>query len=191
MLASLVIDHLQNFSDKQNHGVAYIYCDYRRQEEQTPIKLIASVTKQLLRHQVSIPEEISKAYEHHQKKQTRSSFADVLDMAKSSMVALPRIHLMVDALDELGNAGQIRQSFIRSLRQLQDSHHFNLITTSRYIPSLALEFHQPLSIHIRASSEDIKKYVEGHVLDLPNCVRKSVELQEAISKATVSSVEGM
>lgn len=191
MLASLVIDHLRHLSGEQNHGIAYVYCDYGRQDEQTAINLIASVTKQLLQHQVSIPQEISKLYEHHQKQQIRPSFADVLDMMKSSLAALPRTYLIVDALDELGNAGQVRQSFIGGLRQLQDLHHFNLMTTSRYIPSLALEFHQPLCMQIRASPEDIRKYVERHLLDLPKCVRKSLELQEAIYKAIVSSVEGM
>ena len=65
------------------------------------------------------------------------------------------------------------------------------MTTSRYIPSLDLDFHQPLCMDIRASVEDVRRYVEGHLLDLPSCVRKILELQGKIAGAIVDAVEGM
>ena len=57
MLASLVVDHLQKGYSEDGVAIAYIYCDYRRQDEQTPINLIANVAKQLLQHQDSIPKD--------------------------------------------------------------------------------------------------------------------------------------
>ena len=107
------------------------------------------------------------------------------------MTLLSRLYLIVDALDELGDAGQVRQNLIGRLRSLQDLYHFNLMTTSRYIRSLALEFHQPLCIDVRASPEDIRRYVEGHISDLPNCVRTNLRLQKTIASAIVDVVEGM
>lgn len=191
MLTSLVIDHLQRSSSEENITTAYLYCDYRRQDKQTPINLTASVTKQLLQHQVLIPENVIKIYHEHQSRSTRPSFEEVFEMLESSMGRLSRVHLIVDALDELGHAGQVRQTFIGRLRRLQDLHHFNLMTTSRYIPSLALEFHQPLSMDIRASPEDIRRYVRGHIADLAKCVRRDLGLQETIANAIVDVVEGM
>ncbi|KAF6219464.1 hypothetical protein HO133_003931 [Letharia lupina] len=191
MLASLVIDRLQQIPGEENVVTAYIYCDYKRQDEQTPINLTASVTKQLLQHQDLIPENILKMYQHHQKMETRPTFEEVLEMTGSSMARLSRVYVILDALDELGNAGQVRQTLIGRLRPLQDLHHFNLMTTSRYIPSLALNFHHPLCMDVRASPEDIRRYVEGHTSDLPKCVRESTGLQEAIATAIVDSVEGM
>lgn len=191
MLASLVIDHLQQVSDQEKVATAYIYCDYKRQDEQTSFNLTASVTKQLLQHQDPIPENILKIYEYHHKAETRPSFEEVLEMAGSSMARSLRLYVVVDALDELGNAGQVRQTLIGRLRSLQDLHHFNLMTTSRYIPSLALDFHQPLCMDVQASPEDIRRYVEGHISDLPNCVRKDLRLQQTIVSAIVDAVEGM
>ena len=191
MLTSLVIDYLQQGFAKEKVATAYIYCDYKRQDEQTPINLIASVAKQLLQHQNSIPENTLKMYHGHREKGTRPNFEEVLEMTTSSMALLSRVYLIVDALDELGNAGQVRQTLIGRLRLLQDLHHFNLMTTSRYIPSLALDFHQPLCMDIRASTEDVRRYVEGHILDLPSCVRKNLGLQETIISAIVDAVEGM
>ncbi len=107
------------------------------------------------------------------------------------MSSFSRIYLIVDALDELGNGGQVRQHLIGRLRSLQDLHPFSLMTTSRYIPSLALDFHQPLCMDIQASPEDIERFVEGHISDLPNCVRRTMGLQEVITSAIVDAVDGM
>lgn len=191
MLASLVIDHLQQLFGDRNVVTAYIYCDYRRQDEQTPINLIVSVAKQLLHGQAAIPEGILKKYQHHQDKGTRPSFEEVLEMTASSMTRLSGFYLIVDALDELSNSGHVRQTLIGRLGTLQDLHHFNLLTTSRDIPSLTLEFHQPLCLDIRAGPEDIRRYVKGHISDLPHCVRNNMVLQEAIADAISDAVKGM
>lgn len=191
MLASLVIDHLQQRSVDGKVATTYIYSDYRRQDEQTPLNLIANLTKQLLQHQDSIPGDVLKTYQLHRAKDTRPRFEEMLEMMGSSLTQSSRVYVIVDALDELGNAGQVRQTLIGHLRPLQDLHHFSLMTTSRYIPSLALDFHQPLCMDIRASVEDVRRYVKGHIVDLPSCVRKSLELQEAIASAIVDAVEGM
>lgn len=191
MLASLVVDHLQQHPSEENVATAYIYCDYKRQEEQTPVSLTASVAKQLLQHQDVIPEAILKMYRHHGQKGTRPSFEEMLEITGSSMARLSRLFLIVDALDELGNAGQVRQALIGRLRPLQDSYQFNLMATSRYISSLALDFNQPLLMDVRASPEDIRRYVEGHISDLPNCVKKNIELQEDIATAIIDAVKGM
>ena len=191
MLASLVIDHLERSPEEDIPTTIYIYCDYKRQDEQTPINLTASITRQLLQHQVSIPEDTLQIYERHKSKSTRPTFEEVLEMLKHSIARLTRIYLIVDALDELGNAGQVRQNFIGRLRLLQDRYHFNLMTTSRYIPSLAQDFQNPLCMDMQASPDDIKKYVQGHISDLAKCVRKDSGLQETIANSIANVVEGM
>ena len=191
MLASLAIDHLERTPGEETPATTYIYCDYRRQEEQTDIKLTASITKQLLQNQVSIPEDVLKIYNHHKSKSTRPGVEEVLEMFKHSIARLTRVYLIVDALDELGNLGQVRQNFIGRLRSLQDLYHFNLMTTSRYIPSLAQDLQNSLCIDIRASPDDIRKYVLGHISDLANCVRKDSGLQETIADSIANIVEGM
>ena len=191
MLASRVIDHLETTSSEYKTVTVYIYCDYGKQEEQTAISLTESVMKQLLQHQDEIPEKVQQTYQYHRNKGTRPRLEEVLEMTASSMAPLSRIFLIVDALDELGNTGKVRQSFIQHLRQLQDLHHFNLMTTSREIPNLALDFHQPRCMDLRANPGDIRKYVQGHIGNLSNCVINSTSLQETIADTIIESVDGM
>ena len=191
MLASLVIDHLERSFEEETSAINYIYCDYKRQDEQTPINLTASITRQLLQHQVSIPESIIMICNRHISKSTRPSLEEVLEMLEHSIARLTRVYLIVDALDELGNAGQVRQNFIGRLRLIQDLYHLNLMTTSRYIPSLAQDFQNSLCMDIRANPGDIRNYVQGHISDLANCVKKDSGLQEAIANSIANVVEGM
>ena len=51
MLASIVINHLSNEVRTDRTGVAYIYCDYLKHREQTPINLVGSLLKQLAEQQ--------------------------------------------------------------------------------------------------------------------------------------------
>ena len=191
MLASRVIDHLEISSAEGSSVTVYIYCDYGKQEEQTAINLIESMMKQLLQHQDAIPEKIQQAYQDHRENGTRPRLEEVLEMTASSMAPLSQIFLIVDALDELGNTGKVRQSFIQHLRQLQDLHHFNLMTTSREIPNLVLDFQQPRCIDLRANPGDIRKYVQGHIGNLSSCVENNANLQETIASTIVDSVDGM
>lgn len=112
-------------------------------------------------------------------------------MTGSSMSHLSRIYLILDALDELWNTGQVRQNLIGRLCSLQDLHHCSLMTTSRNVPHLILDFSQPLHVDVRASPGDKRRYVEGHVSDLPSCVRKDLGLQETVTSAIFDTVHGM
>ena len=171
--------------------MAYVFCDYKRQDEQTPINLTANITKQLLQHQDSLSEIVLRIYQRHQKKGTRPDLEEYLEMIGSLMTHSSRFYLVIDALDELANAGQARQTLISVLHRLQDLLQCNLMITSRYSPFLASEFHQPLCVDVQASPDDIRRYVDGHIADLPSCVRKNLELQETIAAAITKTAEGM
>ena len=191
MLASLVIDHLQEISGGEKVVSAYVYCDYKRQDEQTPINLTASILKQMLQYQASLAEGVLDKYRYHHEKGTQPKFDEIFEMIESSMTHWSRVYLIVDALDELGNDGQVRQTLIGALRRLQGLHRFNLMITSRYIPLLPSDFYEPLCMDIQASPDDIRRYVAGHIVDLPSCVKKNSELQETIAVAIIKTAEGM
>ena len=48
MMAAIVVDHLLNTVQTADVGVAYLYCNYRRQAEHTNPNLLAAVLKQLV-----------------------------------------------------------------------------------------------------------------------------------------------
>ena len=53
------------------------------------------------------------------------------------------------------------------------------------------EFKEAISLEIRASNEDVRKYLNSHMLQLPSCVLKSRDLQEKVKTEIVQTVDGM
>lgn len=191
MLASLVIDHLRSTLPEGSLGVIYLYCDYRAQLEQTLPSLIASLLKQSLQQQPVISADVKKACQDHMRAGTRPESRELLKMLQSSMKSFSRNYVIVDALDELSSDGQVREKLLEEFRHLQAAQGYNLLTTSRHIPNLTLEFQDPLSLEIRASSQDIQRYVCRHMAQLPSCVKNNVGLQEYIVSSIVKAVDGM
>ena len=63
ILTAIVIDDLYNkFQDDGTVGIAYIYCNFRRQHEQMTEDLLASLLKQLSQKRSSLPDSVKALY---------------------------------------------------------------------------------------------------------------------------------
>jgi hypothetical protein len=67
----------------------------------------------------------------------------------------------------------------------------NLMVTSRMIQKIQQEFESAPQLEIRASNEDVKKYLGGQMSRLARCVTRDVSLQNDITSEIVSTVDGM
>jgi RecB family exonuclease len=67
----------------------------------------------------------------------------------------------------------------------------NLFATSRPILSIEKEFEGHPKLDIRASEEDVRRYLEGQMFRLPGYVARSSELQEEIKTDIINAVDGM
>ncbi|KAG9505106.1 hypothetical protein J7337_002072 [Fusarium musae] len=63
ILTSLIINHLQNQYQPENVGVAYIYCNFSRQGDQTPKALLASLLRQTIQRKGQIDTQVTRLYE--------------------------------------------------------------------------------------------------------------------------------
>ncbi|EPS40170.1 hypothetical protein H072_6021 [Dactylellina haptotyla CBS 200.50] len=64
IITSIVINELfKRFKDDVKIGIAYVYCDFRRQSEQSVENLMANILKQLARAQQSMPSEVRSLYQ--------------------------------------------------------------------------------------------------------------------------------
>ncbi|KAF6222250.1 hypothetical protein HO133_001336 [Letharia lupina] len=188
ILASTVINHLSTLcSDKIS--VAYIYSDYRKQHEQTPVNLIASIPKQLLQHQTSIPEDIRKCYRHHANSGTCPNAKEIYTLLQSTISGFSQVYIVADAVDELSI--QVRQPLLSNLCALQEIHTLNVMVTSRFIPHISRELRDPLCLEIRANDEDVRRFVQGHLNDLARCAMGNPQLQESTVDSIVNVVDGM
>ncbi|KAL5331136.1 hypothetical protein ACEPPN_000665 [Leptodophora sp. 'Broadleaf-Isolate-01'] len=74
---------------------------------------------------------------------------------------------------------------------LQTKTRANLFTTSRFIPDITERFNEGLRLEIRASNQDVQRYLDGHLSQLPGCVLRSLDLQDEIKTNIIEAVDGM
>jgi hypothetical protein len=191
ILTSIVVEELTTrFSSDPTIGIAYIYCNFRRQDEQKISDLLASLLKQLAAIQPSLLG-ITELYDRHNTKRTRPSLDEISRSLQAITSQYSRVFLIVDALDECQVSDGCRQRFLSSLFNLQAQHKANLFITSRPISSMEKEFEGISKLEIRASEEDVQKYLHGHLFRLPGFVARSLELQEEIKTEIIRAVDGM
>lgn len=152
---------------------------------------MASILKQLLQHRLSVPNGVTKSDHHHVKSGTRLTSQEISEILESLLAELLQAYIVVDALDELPVSGQVCQVLLTNLRSLQKVHSLSIIVTSRPIPQIERQLQDSSSLEIRASNEDIERYVYGRMSDLTTSAQKNPSLQEAIAQCIVGIVDGM
>ena len=188
-MTSVVINHLnRKFENDASIGIAYIYCNYRQQLEQAPADLLLSLLKQLVQEQPSLPEKVKTLYDCHKDKRTRPSFDEISKVLHSIVADYSRAFILVDALDECQEEG--RRSLLSEIFCLQAKTGASFFTTSRDILEITKEFKRSTSLSIRASNEDVRKYLDGHMSRL-KCVSQNLTLQEKIKTEIAKAVDGM
>ena len=192
ILTSIVVEELTNrFSNDPTIGIAYIYCNFRRQDEQRINDLLASLLKQLAESQPSLPLTIKELYDRHKTKRTRPSLEEVSRCLQAVTKLYSWVFIIVDALDECTISDGCRQGFLSGLFSLQEKCRSSIFATSRPISSIEKEFQGNLKLEIHASDKDVRRYLDGHMFRLPGFVTRSLEVQEEIKTAIVKAVDGM
>jgi Cdc6-like AAA superfamily ATPase len=192
ILTSIVVEELTTrFQNNKSIGIAYLYCNFRRQHEQKVEDLLASLLKQLTQGQSSLPDTIISLYDSHQDKRTRLSFDELSKALQSVITMYSRAFIVIDALDECQVSHNCRKTFLSELFGLQAKCRANLFATSRFIPEITEKFQGSISLEIRASEHDVRRYVDGHISHLPSFVGRSPDLQEEIKTGIVKAVDGM
>ena len=192
MITSIAVEHLQTeFRDDSSIGIAYLYCNYRRQEEQKPVDLLASLLKQLIQRRTSVPKNVVDIYKRHNNERTRPSFGEISKILHSVIADYSRTFIIIDALDECRISDGGRRRFLAELFDLQARTGANFLATSRFIPEIEKEFAGSTKLEIRASGDDLQTYLHGHMLKLPSFVSHSADLQNEIKTAIIEAVDGM
>ena len=179
------------FKNDKSIGVAYLYCNFRQQDEQKADDLLASLLKQLTQRQSSLPDSVKSLYDSNEDKQMRPSFDGISETLQSVAALYSRVFIVVDALDECQASDGCRSRFLSEIFALQAKCKANIFATSRFIPEIITKFSQSISVEIRASDEDVQRYLEGHIGQLPLFVKQNRQLQEEIKTKISDAVDGM
>jgi Cdc6-like AAA superfamily ATPase len=192
ILTSIVIDDLSTrLQNDPSTGVAYIYCNFQRQDEQKISNLLASLLKQLAESQPSLPGSVKGLYDHYVAKRMLPSLEETSRALQSVAALYSRVFIIVDALDECQVSDGCRARLLSEIFALQAKTGANIFATSRRISNIEKEFEGSTLLEIRASEEDVRRYLGGHVLQLPGFVTHRPKLQEEIMAAIVKAVDGM
>jgi hypothetical protein len=140
-------------------GLAYVYCSYRRRDEQKVEDLLASILKQLA---LMVPESVRKLYEKHKDRQTRPLLTELSRTLQSVAATYAKVFVVIDALDECQTMDDCRNVFLSHILDLQMKCAVKLFATARPIPEITERF-TDYYLEIRAHESDIRKYLDGRI----------------------------
>ncbi|KAJ6574262.1 hypothetical protein B0H19DRAFT_1341329, partial [Mycena capillaripes] len=189
VLVSMIVSHLSgaNFKDK-NIGVACAYLNYKEAEDQTLVKLLAGLWRQLI-----LGRDIGSAkmlYQQHHEKRTTPTPDEVFNVLHAAILEFSKVYVIIDAVDEYPETQ--RQILLEYIALLGST--VNLMITSR--PHIAPDstIPNPDILEIRANEEDIRRYVDAQIymsLRLKRHVQNCADLREEIHSKITSTVDGM
>jgi hypothetical protein len=117
----IVINHLhKKIGNDPSIGIAYLYCNFRRQHEQKSTDLIVNILKQLVQKQPFIPDVVKKLHSHHKPGGTRPSPDEILSTLHYVTAFYLRTYIIIDALDECQISHEGRGKFLQESFNLQD-----------------------------------------------------------------------
>jgi Cdc6-like AAA superfamily ATPase len=191
MIAAIAIDHLYRRARSEDIGVAYLFCNYKAQLEQTAATLLATVLKQLVQSRPGLAAPVIRMYEDHQKQRSRPSLDEIFEALQSVCSAYHTVYLVVDALDECTDQDGVRNQLVNKLRELEARTNTHLMFTSRFIPEVTEKFKSEPTLEVRASDQDVRRYVASQLPRLPRCVQRDSGLARDIQDRVVEAVDGM
>ena len=92
---------------------------------------------------------------YRRKNKTPPTLEDIFVSLRSTVASFSQTYILVDALDELQQSGNILHILLSKFRALQSTEAVNMMTTSRKIPHIVAEFEQAVRMEVRASDEDV------------------------------------
>ncbi|PKK51563.1 hypothetical protein CI102_2964, partial [Trichoderma harzianum] len=198
ILTSMVINELFERCKKDPIvGIAYLYCNFRRHDEQKLDDLMMSLVKQLALGQNGLPQDAKRIFDKHRTKNQRPSPNDTKKLLGCMADSYLRVFIVIDALDECqGSDGCRGENFLVDMFSLRDKSKVNIFATSRLIPEIMEKFETCKRMDIRASEDDVRRYVRGQLErgtmeHLPSLIKRKPELKDEIIKGISDAVDGM
>jgi len=191
IMAALVINYLLRSQHVADEPVVFIYCNYKRQSEQSAKHMISSILRQIIDIHPGVPKPVQDFYTSHVKTRTTPSFDEIRQILEAVSRDLRRLTVVVDALDECGT--RAREDFLSTVRTLRGHCQMRLLATSRFLP--AVESHSTFlgkpKLEVRASDEDLESYIRSRAGELRGWVASKPDLFEDLVSSTVGAVGGM
>ncbi|KAI1754892.1 hypothetical protein F4782DRAFT_464491 [Xylaria castorea] len=191
ILASIVVDNLFDLQRADRSiGVCYVFLNFRQSDEQKLEHLMAGLLKQLAQTQIGLSESVKSLGGQHMSKAKSPSISELRQALSSVVAEFSRVFVVIDALDEC-QTDNCQREFISELLNFRSNFEANFLATSRFIPAITSRFGSAVMKEIRASDEDIVRYLDGNLPRLHDLISRDVALQTEIKQGIVKCVDGM
>lgn len=192
VITSTVINDLMcRFNDDNKIAIAFIYCNFRRQDSQSLDKLLSSLLRQLCSHLSFVPDLVRKLFDKHEFNSTRPSKADLEGTLRTILDSFEKIFIVIDAFDECQSSDGNRSSLPDTIFGFQREANVNFFATSRHLPEIEDKFKGMPCLEIAATSDDLTTYMQENMSKLPEFVRQSESLQDEILDHVIQASQGM
>lgn len=101
-----------------------------------------------------------------------------------------RLYVLLDALDECLDR-RVVKALLKKISVIQEHQAVSLLATSRRIPDISSNFAGHPVLEIRASDEDVCRYLENNMTILPSSIQRNSSLRETIKSSISGAVDGM
>lgn len=187
--SAIVVDDLTtHFEDNPDVGIAYIYCNFNRNEEQQAPDLLLSLLKQLSRKRTPIPDPVRDLYKRYKTTSTRPQFEEISRALSSIIATYSCVFIVIDALDECQSTSRMR--LLAEITKFRAEAEVNVFATSRPMEINDL-FKAGALLEICAHEIDVRRYLDGNMFRLPGFVSRNVALQQEITTAIMRKTQGM
>lgn len=193
MISAIAIDHISQDAhvDQSKYGLAYLYCNYKAQGEQTALHLLSTIVQQLVHFRPSAIGPVTELYDQHTPRKTRPTLEEIVQCLQRVLSEHSAIYLIIDALDECQVEHDTRNTLLRTIQSLQNSADLRLMVTSRFNTDIQSRFTNTACLEVRAAKEDVRRYIICHRSRLPRCIQNDDELFASVQTTIADTVDGM
>ncbi|KAL6788157.1 ankyrin repeat-containing domain protein [Trichoderma sp. SZMC 28012] len=188
---AILVNHLvEKYRDDNTVGVAYLYYNFKRHQDQKAEQMIATLVKQLAENSSPISETVHQLRDRHSSMNSRPYLGELSNTLTSLIQSFSRVFILIDALDE-GDDND-RKKFLDEIFTIQSKTGFNIFATSRAaINHIAAGFEGSLSRNISPTRHDVFQFLDSRMSELPSFVANDKALQKEIKESVVSDIGGM
>ncbi|TIA69379.1 hypothetical protein D6C76_07864 [Aureobasidium pullulans] len=190
MITSLVVSHvLEKYKDESGIGLAYIYCQFARHQEQTPEYLMSSILRQLVGRQSIIPDIVKSLYRSARGNRCPRP-EEMSDLLETVISSFTRSIIVVDALDELTSHNGVRDKFVSKLLAICKKFEVKIFMTSRVPIKGASGTRSSTERAICALEDDMRRSIRIKLED-GNLFCGKVDLQEKVTSKILRAANGV
>ena len=161
IISSVVIqDLITRFEQDESVGIAYVYFDRLRRNEQHPEDIFMSLIKQLVQRRLAVPGNVDNMYRLNGRS-SRPKWRRILDCVRSTILEYARVILIFDGINEYSEV--YRDKLLKELLKMQAECGLSLFVTSRPDERLTGILESFSSLEIRAHDDDLRKFIAENI----------------------------